>query len=64
MAVSLRSAETRAVPAEHLPRQHFGVERGELGADAGVHEAVASALHEVVNGHDHRVVASFSFSDW
>ena len=53
-----------AVPAEHLARQHLGVERGEIGADARVHEAVARALHEIVDGHDHDVVASFSFSDW
>ena len=41
--------KTRAIPAEHLAREHLGVERREAGADPGVHEAIARALDEIVN---------------
>ena len=45
--------KTCAIPAQYLTREHLGVERGEIGADARVHEAVARALHEIVDRHHH-----------
>ena len=53
--------KARTIPSQHLAREHFGVERGEAGADAGGDESVSCPLDQVVDG-DHDAVASFSFS--
>jgi hypothetical protein len=44
--------KTSLIPAEHLTSQELGVERGKVGADAGLNQAAAGALNEIVNRHE------------
>ena len=44
-----RRETARLIPTEHPTREHFGVERGEAGADAGAHKSIACTLHQVVD---------------
>ena len=42
--------EPRAIPAERVPRQHFGVDPGVLGRQPGAHERLAGVSDAFVDG--------------
>ena len=71
---SRRAGEQRgAIPAEHVPGEHLGVERGSSAGNAGRDERVPRRGEPLVQrpigiaadqAVDRRSVASLSFSDW
>ena len=55
------SQELRAVPAEHVAREHFGIERGVVLRDAGADERRTRPADLLAQRSGH---CSLSFSDW
>ena len=53
--------QLRAVPAEHVAREHLGVERGLVRRDAGADERRTRPADQLAQRRGH---CSLSFSDW